>query len=75
MRFFCRTPVRTFIIYPVLVPAGSRRFNRTSRLYPQPHVPGPSIYLFGLSLTLQSWLGAVITDRRRIVVSAPSDRR
>jgi hypothetical protein len=57
MRFLSRTPVRTFITYPVLVPAGSRRFNRTLRLYPQPHVPGPSNLPFRIKFdtTIVAW--------------------
>jgi protein-S-isoprenylcysteine O-methyltransferase Ste14 len=109
MRFFSRTPVRTFIIYPVLVIVWELIWNRGSldlevmflplmgwgylqyRLCGRycikqggggpgletppdrivstgpyaytrnPMYLGHLIYLLGLSLTLQSWLGAVIT--------------
>jgi hypothetical protein len=109
VRFFSRTPVRTFIIYPVLVIVWELIWNRGSLDIEPMFLPlmawgylqyrlcgryrikhgggGPGletppdrvvstgpyaytrnpmylghlIYLFGLSLTLQSWLGAVIT--------------
>ena len=109
MRFFSRTPVRTFIIYPVLVIVWELIWNRgcldlevmflplmgwgylqyrlcgryrikhggggpgletppdrivSTGPYAYTRNPmylGHLIYLLGLSLTLQSWLGAVIT--------------
>jgi len=41
--------------------AGAFGLYRTLRLHPKPNVLGHLIFLTGLTLTLQSWLAAMIT--------------